>query len=96
MKLKLEDLDRLEKLGIGGGVTYEEQIALIKLAKEKLNGSFDSILNDMSFAVTASIWCILLAISGDIVSYLVSLSQLFLIFTVIRIAIRIFKGFKNQ
>jgi len=37
MKLKIEDLDRLEKFGIGGGVTYEEQMALIKLARESFN-----------------------------------------------------------
>ncbi len=36
MNLTNNDLDRLEKLGIGGAVTYEEQIALITLARTSL------------------------------------------------------------
>ena len=33
MKLTMEDLDRLEKNGVGGLTTYEEQVALIELAR---------------------------------------------------------------
>jgi hypothetical protein len=95
MKLKIEDLNRLEKLGIGGGVTYEEQMALIKLARENLNGSFDETLVYMSYAITVSICFILLTFSWGVVYTLTLLFQTGLIFATIRIAIRILKGFKN-
>ena len=36
MKLTKTNLKRLEKLGVGGGITAEEQTALIKLAQKML------------------------------------------------------------
>ena len=96
MELKLKDLDRLEKLGIGGGVTFEEQMAIIKLAKENLQGSFEDVLGVMSYGTALSIYMIIMTNSNNIINNLIWLSQLLLILTIIRIAVRIFKGLKIQ